>query len=160
MPPFDYVVSRGVIEHVPDGINAMVGARWTKRVMFDVPYDEPPDINQHHLLSRITAKDFAAYKDSEILYEEVSGGIYNGPVQTPIPNMILCVARAPGLPRVVEMLRLPIPAWEPPPGMRAMVDTITKLTSQLTATQARISGTTGPSRLLAPRSHVDSRSRG
>jgi len=131
MPAFDYVVSRGVIEHVPDGISAILKSRWTKRLMFDVPYDEPPDINQHHLLSRITEREFAAYPDKEILYEEVSGGIYAGPVQSPAPNMIMCVASAPRLPRVAEIVSLPIPAWDPPPGMRAMAATIAKLNEQL-----------------------------
>ncbi len=131
MPAFDYVVSRGVIEHVRDGINAILGSRWTKRLMFDVPYDEPPDINQHHLLSRITEREFAAYPNKEILYEEVSGRIYGGTVQVPAPNMIMCVATAQGMPRVAEIIPLPFPAWEPPPGMRAMADTIVKLNEQL-----------------------------
>lgn len=131
MSAFDYVVSRGVIEHVPDGINAMLKSRWTKRLMFDVPYDEPSDINQHHLLSRITEREFAAYPDKEMLYEEISGRIYGGSVQSPAPNMIMCVASAKEMPRVAEIVPLPLSAWEPPPGMRAMADTIGKLNEQL-----------------------------
>ncbi len=136
MPAFDYVVSRGVIEHVRDGINATLKSRWNKRLMFDVPYDEPPDINQHHVLSRITEREFAAYSNKEILYEEVSGRIYGGPVQAPAPNMIMCVAAAQGMPPVAELLVLPIPAWEPPAGMRAMANTIAKLNAQLASARA------------------------
>lgn len=148
MPAFDYVVSRGVIEHVRDGINAMLGSRWTKRLMFDVPYDEPPDINQHHLLSRITERDFEAYPDKEILYEENSGRIYGGPVQRPAPNMIMCVASAKGLPRVAEIMPLPIPAWEPPPGMPEMADTIVKLNEQLALARAPAPARSAPGGLV------------
>jgi len=148
MPAFDYVVSRGVIEHVRDGINAMLKSRWAKRLMFDVPYDEPPDINQHHLISRITEREFAEYPDKEILYEEVSGRIYGGPVQNPIPNMIMCVASAPGLPRVDQIIPLPIPAWDPPPGMRAMATTIAKLNDQLVREREAAAAPPAPRSLL------------
>lgn len=113
MPPFDYVVSRGVIEHVRDGINVMVNAKWRNRLMIDVPYDEPYDINQHHLVSRVTEKDFANYPSKEIFYEEVSGEIYKGVVKEPIPNMIMCVSSRVDFPKVGEMLTFPVPAWKP-----------------------------------------------
>jgi hypothetical protein len=121
MPPFDYVVSRGVIEHVPDGLKVAAEANWTKRLMIDVPYNEPVDINHHHVVSLVTERDFAAYPaNREILYEEVSGAIYTGPVKTPVPNMIMCVATKGSLPKVTEYFDFPIPAWQPPPGMQAM----------------------------------------
>jgi hypothetical protein len=45
MPVFDYAVSRGVLEHMPDGLRLANGTRWRYRLLFDVPYDEPGEAN-------------------------------------------------------------------------------------------------------------------
>jgi hypothetical protein len=113
MPTFDYIVSRGVIEHVQDGINVMRQAKWKNRLMMDLPYNEPYDVNQHHVVCSVTEKDFIHYPDAEIFYEEVSGEIYLGKVKKPIPNMIMCVCSRSDLPRVSEVLKFPVPAWQP-----------------------------------------------
>lgn len=134
MPPFDYVVSRGVIEHVPDGINCVERANWTKRLLFDVPYLEPEGVNQHHLLSMITEKDFEHFGSIyEILYETTNGSIYFGEVRQPLPNMIMCVASKPGLPSVTTYFDFPIPAWEPSPGMRALFSRVAEAELSLNA---------------------------
>ncbi len=78
MKPVDYVVSRGVIEHAPDGIEEAINAKWTSRLMFDVPYYEPGGINEHHLVSNVTADAFQEHSNVEIFYEEVGGEIYTG----------------------------------------------------------------------------------
>jgi SAM-dependent methyltransferase len=111
MKPFDYVVSRGVIEHVPNGLDETIQARWTQRLMFDVPYDEPAGVNEHHVVSNVTAESFSKYKDLEIFYEEVGGAIYNGPPRPEKPNMIMAVCSAAGLPPLGALLDLPRPPW-------------------------------------------------
>jgi SAM-dependent methyltransferase len=111
MQAIDYVVSRGVIEHVRNGIEECLKAKWTARLMIDVPYNEPYDINEHHVVSEVTAKDFANYPNAEIFYEEVSGNIYTGDVQDPAPNMIMCVSSAPGYPPLSSLISLPRAAW-------------------------------------------------
>lgn len=131
MQPYDYIVSRGVIEHVHDGIPAMLGARYTKRVIFDVPYNEPAGINQHHVLSEITEKDFESFKNKELFFEESSGRIYAGVVQEPIPNMIMCVGSSSGMPSAGSTLAFPISPWEPHPAMALMAKSILELSAEL-----------------------------
>jgi len=113
MEPFDYVVSRGVIEHVPDGLAVARQAKWRKRLMIDVPYNEADEVNPHHLVSRVTEESFAAYPSPEIFYEETSGEIYAGKCREQAPNMIMCACGVPGLPPLTELLSLPRPPWQP-----------------------------------------------
>jgi hypothetical protein len=131
MPKFDYVVSRGVIEHVPNGIHVTAQANWGRRLIIDVPYDEPAGINPHHLVSFVTEKDFENYpSEREILYEENSGEIYLSPVRRPIPNMIMCVATKGNLPKVADYFTFPIPAWDPAPGVRALAEAMRKMVAE------------------------------
>lgn len=113
MESFDYVVSRGVIEHVRNGIEVARSARWRKRLMIDLPYDEPEDFNHHHLVCGVTAKDFETYPSAEIFYEENSGKICGGPPGEPPPNMIMCVASSPDLPPASSLFPLPLSRWDP-----------------------------------------------
>jgi SAM-dependent methyltransferase len=113
MPLFDYVVSRGVMEHVPNGLKIVRSAKWQRRLMIDLPYDEPEGINPHHLVSKVTAASFSDYPDPEFFYEEVSGAIYAGTPKVPPPNMIMCVCTAGGSPRLATLLDLPRAPWRP-----------------------------------------------
>lgn len=110
---FDYIVSRGVIEHVPDGIRECANATFAMRLMFDVPYREPAGVNQHHCLSDITEKDFAPFAGCELLFEENSGTIYYAPAKEPWPNMILCALSREGLKPLKTMFSYPIAPWRP-----------------------------------------------
>ncbi|MVF22903.1 class I SAM-dependent methyltransferase [Methylocaldum sp. BRCS4] len=111
MPKFDYIVSRGVIEHIPNGLELVVNARWGSRLIFNVPYNEPPG-NPHHVLLGITEKDFAPFKDAELFYEDLDGVTYDSNTKPPSPNMITCVCSHPSLPRIESMgLPFPLPAW-------------------------------------------------
>lgn len=107
MPSFDYVVSRGVLEHIPNGIDLAVNARWNRRLMFDVPYAEPRGRNPHHVLSEITEADFARFEGAELLFQDLDGVIYDGPQKPIKPNMILCACRKGGLMSLADLF----PTW-------------------------------------------------
>lgn len=114
MPEFDYVVSRGVMEHLPEGLSLVHGARWRNRLLFDVPYDEPGEANPHHVLRGIREADFSGFADAELFYQDLDGTIYDAARKPSRPNMIVCVCTHPGLPRVADLpLRFPVPAWRP-----------------------------------------------
>lgn len=114
MPEFDYVVSRGVMEHLPEGISLIHGARWRKRLLFDVPYDEPAEANHHHVLTGIRESDFSGFTDAELFYQDLDGVIHDAARKPPRPNMIVCICTHPGLPRVEDLpLVFPVPAWRP-----------------------------------------------
>lgn len=112
MQPVDYILSRGVIEHVPDGINECLNARFTARLMFDVPYREPAGVNPHHLLSNITEDDFKDFKGCELLFEENSGAIYYAPAREPWPNMILCAVSRDHLQPLKDAFQYPVAPWQ------------------------------------------------
>ena len=38
MPEYDYVTSRGVFEHVPNGLQLALSTKWRYRLLFDVQY--------------------------------------------------------------------------------------------------------------------------
>ena len=114
MPEFDYVVSRGVMEHLPEGMSLIHGARWRRRLLFDVPYDEPAEDNPHHVLTGIRETDFSGFADAELFYQDLDGVIYDAARKPPRPNMIVCICTHSGLPRVEDLpLGFPVPAWRP-----------------------------------------------
>lgn len=125
--PFDYVVSRGVIEHIPDGIEVATKANWTQRLLFDVPFDEPAGINQHHVVSGVTAKSFEKYSNVEIYYEEVGGEIYLGEPREEKPNMIMCVSSKGSLPSLSSLLDLPRKPWHTESKMADLAPRVTWL---------------------------------
>lgn len=118
MPKFDYVVSRGVFEHIPEGLTLALSTKWQQRLIFDVPYDEPEG-NSHHLLLGITEDAFADYPDAELFYQDLAGIIYEQKNKPPRPNMIICVRSRQGLPPVADMLDFPRAAWQPSHDPRA-----------------------------------------
>lgn len=111
---FDYIISRGVMEHVPDGINIMKKANYTRRVMFDVPYDENVEANDHHLVTRIREEHFAGFEKSEFLYEDLKGEIFASHQKPPRPNLIMCVCSADDLQPIEKMFAYPLPPQLPP----------------------------------------------
>lgn len=108
MAEYDYVISRGVLEHVPDGINLAKRSRWRTRLLFDVPYAEPAGVNPYHLISTITEESFAHFLDAELLYEDMEGGIYYTHQKPAKANMILCACRRPDL-RRIDTLGISLP---------------------------------------------------
>ena len=105
---FDYVVSRGVLEHVPEGLSLIKQIRFQKRVMIDVPYDEAPG-NQHHELTGIKEDAFANLSNCEFFYEDLEGGIFDAAHKPEKPNMIMVVLSSPELPRVGGLFQFPLP---------------------------------------------------
>jgi SAM-dependent methyltransferase len=93
MPEFDYVVSRGVLEHVPNGIQHILSSKWTSRLIFDVPYDEKEGNNPHHLITGIREKDFEGFPGAELFFQDLCGKIYNYEDKPSTPNMIICACR-------------------------------------------------------------------
>jgi protein-L-isoaspartate O-methyltransferase len=108
MSPFDYVVSRGVLEHVPNGLKLIDEIKANSRVMVDVPYDEAPG-NEHHVLTGIREDTFAHFENCELFYEDLEGQIYTADQRPDKANMIMLVISAPDLPKVSSLFKFPIP---------------------------------------------------
>jgi hypothetical protein len=109
MNAYDYVVSRGVLEHVPGGVELIGQIKYARRALVDVPYDETPG-NEHHLLTGIREEDFAALPNKEIFYEDLDGNIFDEKGKPPKPNLILVALSAPGLQKISGMFSFPIAA--------------------------------------------------
>jgi len=90
MGDYDYVVSRGVFEHIKDGIELAKKVRFKYMFMFDVPYNEG-DENPHHKVIGITEENFQDFEHAEIYYEDINGNITKEKPEN--PNMIMCVCR-------------------------------------------------------------------
>jgi len=112
MVEFDYVVSRGVFEHIPNGLELAFMAKRKYRLIFNVPYDEPKG-NPHHVLFGICEEDFKPFSNAELFFEDLEGRTFDMHMKPVKPNMITCVCSKPGLPKVSEMLKFPLPAWTP-----------------------------------------------
>jgi SAM-dependent methyltransferase len=104
---FDYVVSRGVLEHIPDGINLIKHIKFQRRVMIDVPYDEKTG-NEHHVLTGIKEDAFSELKDCEFFYEDRNGRIFDSSNKPTKSNMIMVVISAPDLSKVSSLFQFPI----------------------------------------------------
>lgn len=111
MPDFDYVVSRGSMEHVPDGLELTREANWRQRLMFEVPYAEAEAVNLHHVIHDVREDAFTAFPNAEVLFQDLAGVTFDQKRKPPRPNVIICVASRDGLPRVYRSLRFPVPAW-------------------------------------------------
>lgn len=105
--PFDYVISRGVLEHVPDGLNLVKNIKFQRRVMIDVPYDESTG-NEHHVLTGIKEDSFTDLKDCEFFYEDLEGRIFDAGNKPEKANMIMVVISAPDLPKIGSLFQFPI----------------------------------------------------
>lgn len=103
----DYTVSRGVLEHVPDGLTLIKDIKANRRVMIDVPYDEVPG-NEHHVLTGIKESHFKHLENCEIFYEDLEGAIYTATQRPSKANMIMVVISSPGLPKVSSLFDFPI----------------------------------------------------
>jgi len=118
MPEYDYVVSRGVFEHIPNGIDIAMLAKWRHRLLFDVPYDEPEKANPHHLLWGIREGHFEKLPNAELFFQDMSGVIYDIANKPEKPNMIICICSRADLPKISSgNIKFPLPAWKPQPGM-------------------------------------------
>ncbi len=112
MSKFDYVLSRGVFEQIPNGLTLALSTKWNYRLIFDVPYNEPAG-NPHHVLLGIREEDFAEFPNVELFYQDLDGIIYDVHHKPPKPNMIICVCSRDGLPKVANTFTFPVKAWKP-----------------------------------------------
>ncbi len=104
---FDYVVSRGVLEHIDNGLNLIENISLKKRIMIDVPYKEKPG-NNHHMLTDITELSFANIQNVEFFYESLDGTIYSSDCFPKDANMIMVVISDPSLPKVSNLFEFPV----------------------------------------------------
>lgn len=125
--PFDYVVSRGVLEHVPEGLTLVKQIKAQRRVMIDVPYDEAPG-NEYHVLTGIKEDTFADLENCEFFYEDLEGRIFDAANKPEKSNMIMVVISSPELPKVSGLLRFPL---------QPVRDTKLEVLSGITATGSR-----------------------
>lgn len=113
MPEFDYVVSRGVLEHIPNGLDLAHHSNWRYRLMFDVPYEEPV-ANPHHILHEINEKDFENFSHIELFYQDLEGILYDAFHKPSKPNMIMAIIRNEHLPSIQDMcFDFPKLIWKP-----------------------------------------------
>ena len=114
MPEFDYIVSRNTFEHIPNGLQLALNTKWRFRLMFDVPYDEPPGHNPHHLLFNIREEAFSKFPEKQLFYQDLAGFIYNIAHKPPTPNIIICVCKRPSLQKIADSnISFPVPPWQP-----------------------------------------------
>jgi SAM-dependent methyltransferase len=113
IPVFEYVVSRGSLEHVPRGIELAASIRPRRRLMFDVPYAEPRGANPHHCIHDIREDAFVGFRNVEIFYEDLWGVVYDETRRPRRPNLIMCISSSDGVPPVRESLSFPVRAWRP-----------------------------------------------
>jgi len=107
MLSYDYVVSRGVLEHVPGGLKLIEKIKFNRRVMIDVPYDELPG-NEHHVLTGIKEEAFLPLENIEIFYEDLEGRIYDRDQKPEKVNMIMIVISDPNLPKLSALFDFPL----------------------------------------------------
>ena len=67
MVEFDYLVSRGVFEYIPNDFELAFMAKRKYRLVFNVPYDEPKG-NPHDVLFGICEEDFKRLSNSELFF--------------------------------------------------------------------------------------------
>lgn len=108
MKEYDYIVSRGVLEHIANGLDVVVNANWKQRILFDVPYAEPRRRNSHHLLTNITEKDFDRWSEAEIFFEDIQGRMFDRGSKPPKPNMIMGALKRDGIETVSSIFSYPI----------------------------------------------------
>jgi SAM-dependent methyltransferase len=118
MAEYDYVVSRGVFEHIPNGLQLARSTKWYYRLLFDVPYDEPRGRNPHHILYGICEEAFLGLPEAELFFQDRKGTIYSAQRKPLRPNMIMCAYSHPDLPRIGDRMSFPLPAWKPGLGLR------------------------------------------
>lgn len=102
MPRFDYIVSRGVLEHIPNGLSLAARSNRSSRLIFDVPYMEGEG-NKFHLIRGISEASFSDFRDPEFFYQDLDGVIYDAEHKPEKPNMIICASRNDHLPKIAAM---------------------------------------------------------
>jgi len=90
MKSHDYVVSRGVFEHIENGLELAKLVKFRHLFIFDVPYNEGK-VNPHHKVIGITEESLQSFEHADIYYEDLQGNITKEKPE--VPNMIMCVCK-------------------------------------------------------------------
>lgn len=115
MPEYDYVVSRNVFEHLPNGLQLALSTKWRHRLLFDVPYNESLELNPHHEIHEIREENFAKFPTAELFFQDLDGLIHQAQRKPSRPNVLLCVCSSPRLPSVsATPMNFPFMEWHPP----------------------------------------------
>jgi protein-L-isoaspartate O-methyltransferase len=109
---YDYIVSRHALEHIEDGLNLALNLKCKKRLIVNVPFNEPEG-NIHHLVNCITEKDFESYQNKEFLYEGLDGVTNDTHSEKNPPNSIICISSNSDLKPIKQLFNYPISAWTP-----------------------------------------------
>jgi len=109
---FDYVVSRHALEHIEDGLNMVLKIAFRKRLLVNVPFNEPEG-NIHHKVHWITESNFEAYPNKEFLYEGLDGVTTISHSHECPPNSIICISSSADLPLAKDYFQFPVPNWRP-----------------------------------------------
>lgn len=104
---YDYVISRGVLEHIPDGLSLPFRLHPRRRILINVPYRENEG-NPHHCYCNIDESSFSEQPISEFLYETLHGEILPFPPEGRA-NMIFAVSSASEMTMVRDCLEFPRP---------------------------------------------------
>lgn len=112
MPEYDYIISRNMVEHVPDGIELFKNLKWREMLLVDVPYKEPEGANIYHLLHMVDETHFKGYENPLFVYQDMDGVVYKTPPQDIHINImfILCQHKP-----VISLgdFTFPFAAWQP-----------------------------------------------
>ncbi|KJV81097.1 methyltransferase domain protein [Rickettsia hoogstraalii str. RCCE3] len=109
---YDYIVSRHALEHIEDGLNLALNLKCKKRLIVNVPFNEPEG-NIYHLVNWITEKDFESYQNKEFLYEGLDGVTNDTHSEKNPPNSIICISSNSDLKPIKQLFNYPISAWAP-----------------------------------------------
>ena len=107
--PFEYILTRHVLEHIEDGLNVIQADNFTKRLCINVPYNEKKG-NPYHILTGITEKDFPNYESLEFFYEDLKGNTYSRNPKNIFINSIICIASKKGMTKVGDNFVFPMKA--------------------------------------------------
>lgn len=109
---YDYIVSRHALEHINDGLNYVLNFKFKKRLIINVPFNEPEG-NIHHLVNWITEKDFELYPNKEFFYEGLDGITNDIRSEKNPPNSIICISSSSDLKPIKKSFNYPVSAWNP-----------------------------------------------
>lgn len=112
MPAYDYIVSRNMVEHVPDGIELFKSLKWNEMLLVDVPYKEPEGANYYHLLHMVDESHFKDYEHPMFMYQELEGGIFKKSEDANNLNIMFILCQHDPVLNL-DVFPDAIPAWSP-----------------------------------------------
>ena len=113
MPEFDYVIASHVFEHLPNGLHLATLTKWRYRGLFNVPYNECSNINNHHLISHINENGLSEFWNVETFFQDLTGTIHNvnSKLSKPIAMPFIC-SRNKSMNIKDSDINFPVPAWK------------------------------------------------